>query len=66
MAVDDKARIAKLREVIENYVTGHDSWRCYTSRYPKCMCGLDATLHAAGIDPSPWRPPPGYRYGDPL
>jgi hypothetical protein len=53
-ALADDQREA-LTQVIIDYAF-HDSWRCYSSRYPdECRCGLNEALVAAGLDPENWR-----------
>lgn len=43
--------ISALTQIIEMYAD-HDSWRCYSSRYPdECCCGFNLALEAAGLTP---------------
>lgn len=42
-------RLLGARQIVTDYAD-HDSWRCYSTRYPdQCLCGLDDAMNAAGL-----------------
>jgi hypothetical protein len=52
-----RLRIRLLEEALTEYAE-HTAWRChYRSRYGQCLCGLDDTMRALGLEPVPVHDP---------
>ena len=44
-----EAREEALKQIVIDWAD-HDSWRCYSTRYPgECCCGLDDAMKAVGM-----------------